>query len=81
MSITLNGLATIRAFRAQKLFKDQYYRYQDDHSSTHFMCISASRCLGITMDWVCWGFVFFVALFIMVFNESIASNIFKMFEH
>ncbi len=47
MTITLSGLATIRAFKAQNLFREQYYRYQDDHTSTYFMCISASRMLGM----------------------------------
>ncbi|CAG2163513.1 unnamed protein product [Oppiella nova] len=47
MTTTLNGLATIRAFKAQHMFMQQYYRYQNDHTSTYFMCFSASRALGL----------------------------------
>ena len=71
MSVTLNGLATIRAFKAQEMFRNQYYRYQDDHTSTQFMCMASSRSLGVSLDWVCWLFVVCVATFIMVFNEGI----------
>ncbi len=49
MTTTLSGLATIRAFRAQKLFREQYYRYQNDHTATYFLCFTASRALGMKL--------------------------------
>lgn len=70
MTTTLSGLATIRAFRAQSLFQRQYFRYQNDHTATYFMCFAANRALGIVMDWVCSAYVFFVALFLMVFHQG-----------
>ncbi|CAG2110822.1 unnamed protein product, partial [Medioppia subpectinata] len=64
MTTTLSGLSTIRAFKAQEVFRQQYYVYQNDHTSAYFMCV--------TMDWICVSYVFFVALFLMVFHKGIA---------
>ena len=70
MSTTLNGLSTIRAFKAEELFTEQYYRYQNDHSGTWFICLSSSRLLGITMDWICIFYIVSVATIIMIFHQS-----------
>ncbi|CAG2178209.1 unnamed protein product, partial [Oppiella nova] len=40
MSTTLSGLATIRAFGTQNMFMNQYYRYQNDHTSTYFIYLT-----------------------------------------
>ena len=70
MTTTLNGLSTIRAFKAQELFKEQYYRYQNDHSATWFLCLGGSRLLGITMDWLCIVYIVLVTIIIMIFHDS-----------
>ncbi|CAG2163511.1 unnamed protein product, partial [Oppiella nova] len=74
MTTTLNGLATIRAFRAQDMFRAQYYRYQNDHTATYVMCYCASRALGVMMDWICVLYIFLVALFIMLFPEGLPGG-------
>ena len=70
MTLTLNGLATIRAFEAQTLFINQYYRYQNDHTATYFLCIASSRLLGLLMDIICIAYITCVALFLMIFYEG-----------
>ncbi|XP_054158234.1 ATP-binding cassette sub-family C member 4-like, partial [Oppia nitens] len=74
MTTTLSGLTTIRAFRAEQMFREQYYRYQNDHTSADFMCISASRCLGVTMDWLCAAYLACVEIFLMAFYENLPSG-------
>lgn len=74
MTTTLSGLATIRAFSGQELFTRQYYRYQNDHTAAYFLCISSSRILGITMELVCILYIALVALFLMIFAESIPAG-------
>jgi ATP-binding cassette subfamily C (CFTR/MRP) protein 4 len=32
VSVTLNGLATVRAFGSENIFEQQFYRYQNDHN-------------------------------------------------
>ncbi|XP_054158179.1 ATP-binding cassette sub-family C member 4-like, partial [Oppia nitens] len=60
MTTTLIGLTTIRAYRAEHLFREQYYRYQNDHSSTYFMQLAASRCLDLASGTA--GLIIFMAL-------------------
>ncbi|CAG2119673.1 unnamed protein product [Medioppia subpectinata] len=74
MTTTLSGLPTIRAFKVQDLFVRQYYRHQNDHTSAYFMCISASRVLGVTMDWLCVSYLFCVTLFLMVYHKDLESG-------
>ncbi|XP_054158174.1 ATP-binding cassette subfamily C member 4-like [Oppia nitens] len=74
MTTTLSGLTTIRAFRAEQMFREQYYRYQNDHTSAYFMCISASRCLSITMDWLCAAYLACIELFLMAFYKDLPSG-------
>ncbi|CAG2174557.1 unnamed protein product [Oppiella nova] len=74
MSTTLSGLATIRAFGTQNMFMNQYYRYQNDHTSTYFMCFNSSRALGIVMDYLCLLYILCVALFLMLFPEGVPGG-------
>ncbi|KAJ6216249.1 hypothetical protein RDWZM_007406 [Blomia tropicalis] len=74
MTLTLNGLATIRAFEAQSLFIDQYYHYQNDHTATYFMCFASSRLLGLCMDIICIAYISCVAIFLMIFYQGIPSG-------
>ncbi|XP_054158180.1 ATP-binding cassette sub-family C member 4-like [Oppia nitens] len=74
MTTTLIGLTTIRAYRAEHLFREQYYRYQNDHSSTFFMQLAATRCLGITMEFICVAYISCVICFSMIFYKDLESG-------
>lgn len=74
MTVTLNGLATIRAFEVPDAFTQQYYRYQNTHTATYFVCFASSRLLGFTMDIICLAYILAVALFLMLFSEGIDSG-------
>ncbi|XP_054158177.1 ATP-binding cassette subfamily C member 4-like [Oppia nitens] len=74
MTTTLSGLTTIRAYRAEHLFREQYYRYHNDHSSTYFMQLAATRCLGITMDFICVAYIAFVMCFSMISYKDLSSG-------
>lgn len=50
VSTTINGLASIRAFKSQEPFERQFLIYQNDHSATWFSFISTSRALGLVVD-------------------------------
>ncbi|CAG2116240.1 unnamed protein product, partial [Medioppia subpectinata] len=68
VSATLRGLASIRAYGAQQAFRNQFYKYQDDHSATWFIYLAAARTLGITIDWLCVIYFIVVAVVIIALN-------------
>ena len=84
MTTTLSGLATVRAFRAQHFLREQFFSLQDEHTSTYFLSIAASRFLGnlvtsdhssdlflgVTLDWICWLFVLSVSVTIMLLFQG-----------
>lgn len=70
MTITLNGLATVRAFEAEETFIKQYYTYQNEHTAVYFMCFASSRLLGITMDFICNMYLICVTVVLMIFYNG-----------
>ena len=66
MSTTINGLASIRAYGAQKSFEEQFYTYQNDHSATWFIFISSSRAIGLIMDWISTLYIFIITVSVML---------------
>ena len=74
VSNTINGLATIRAFKVQKPFEEQFYRYINDHSGTWYLFICSSRALGVVMDWICLCYIAAVTIVIMAFPDGIPGG-------
>lgn len=70
VSTTLSGLTTVRAFGAEDNFEKQYFKYQNDHSSTYFLFLCTSTGFGILMDWICILYVASVATVLMLLEES-----------
>ena len=50
---SLYGLATLRAFGAQKAFEKKFDHFQDEHTASFFLFIAATRWFGIYLDWLC----------------------------
>jgi len=69
VSNTFNGLASIRAFGAQKTFERQFCGYQNDHTSTWFFFISTSRMMGIAMEAICATYILIITIAVM-FTDS-----------
>ncbi|KAL9972704.1 hypothetical protein ACROYT_G019064 [Oculina patagonica] len=57
LSTSLQGLTTIRAYLAEGRFKHQYDVYQDDHTASWFLFMTASRWLGTRLDFMCNVFI------------------------
>lgn len=66
VSNTINGLASIRAYGVQNAFEQQFYVYQNDHSATWFMYLSASRALGLLMDWITTLYIIIITIVVML---------------
>ena len=52
LSSSLNGLTSIRAFKAQNMMVDEFDYHQDIHSSAWFAHIATSRWLAVYLDWI-----------------------------
>ena len=52
LSSSLNGLTSIRAFKAQKMMINEFDYHQDIHSSAWFSHLATSRWFGVYLDWI-----------------------------
>lgn len=68
VSATLNGLQTIRIFRVQDVFTEEFHQHQDSHSEAWFMFLCTTRWFAIRLDWLCTLFVIFVS-FSVIFSS------------
>ena len=70
MSTTLNGLASVRAYRAQSDFEKQFYSYQNQHNSTYFIYLASAQTLALYIDWLCAIYVIITIIVVMVYNKG-----------
>lgn len=68
--VSLNGLSTIRAFKAQNNLIEQFDKYQDLNSSGHFLFVTISRAFGYWLDCCCIVYLAVVTLSIILFQSN-----------
>lgn len=71
MTMTLNGLSTIRSFNVSDEFIQQYYRYQNYHTAVYFTCFASMKFPGICLDLICMIYMIIVIVFVMISYEGI----------
>ncbi|CAG0914467.1 unnamed protein product [Notodromas monacha] len=57
LSVSLQGLPTIRAAGSQVNFTTQFDDLQDSHSAAWFLFISCTRWFGLVLDWIIVAYV------------------------
>ncbi|KAK1128362.1 hypothetical protein K0M31_002826 [Melipona bicolor] len=73
---TLQGLATIRAFKAEKIVTEDFDNRQDLHTSTWFIFVSLSRAFGLYIEIFCLVYVAVIVIMFLVFDDlAIAGDI------
>ncbi|XP_050518856.1 ATP-binding cassette sub-family C member 4-like [Diabrotica virgifera virgifera] len=76
LTATLQGLTTIRAFKAEEILKTEFDRYQNHHSAAFFMYLGANRTFGFWLDFICVIYIGLVILsLIFVERETFGGNI------
>ncbi|XP_050313562.1 probable multidrug resistance-associated protein lethal(2)03659 [Anthonomus grandis grandis] len=76
LNATLQGLTTIRAFRAENILSQEFDNHQDLHSSAWFEFIATSRAFGYWLDLVCIIYIALVTFsFLLLGNESFGGNV------
>ncbi|KAG5889081.1 hypothetical protein JTB14_004925 [Gonioctena quinquepunctata] len=69
LTASLQGLTTIRAFKAQEILKTEFDKYQNLNSAAFYMYVGATRTFGFWLDLNC---VIYIALVLvaLLFVES-----------
>lgn len=72
LATSLNGLATIRAFKCQDRFMAMFDVHQNNHTSAWFHFLTCSRWFGVTLDWLC--VVYIATIIISMLSNLNESN-------
>lgn len=70
LAASLNGLSTIRAFKAEPMLIDEFDAHQDLHSSAYYLFIAAARAFGFWLDSVCTLYIAAVTLSFFLMGEN-----------
>lgn len=70
ISASLQGLTTLRAFRAQETLGKEFDNYQDQHSSAYYMVIACSRAFAFYLDLICVLYIAIVTLSFLVIGTG-----------
>ncbi|XP_077583755.1 ATP-binding cassette sub-family C member 4-like [Stigmatopora nigra] len=70
LSSSLQGLSTLRAFKAQEKFQEMFDDYQDLHSAAWFLFLTTSRWLAVRLDGICCIFVTIITVGCVYFSDD-----------
>ncbi|XP_057563172.1 ATP-binding cassette sub-family C member 4-like [Hippopotamus amphibius kiboko] len=74
LASSLQGLWTIRAYKAEQKFQKQFDAHQDLHSEAWFLLLTTSRWLAVRLDVLCAIFVTVVAFVSLILAESLDAG-------
>ncbi|XP_055069172.2 ATP-binding cassette sub-family C member 4 isoform X1 [Misgurnus anguillicaudatus] len=74
LSSSLQGLCTIRAFKAEERFQQTFDAHQDLHSEAWFLFLATSRWFAIRLDVMCAVFVTITAFGCLLLKDSMEAG-------
>lgn len=80
LNTTLNGLATVRAFKNERFLKTEFDNLQDTHTSSWYMFLTASAAYLFILDFFTFIFTVFVIFSFLLFNNSKYSHFYIVSE-
>eukprot|EP00102_Acyrthosiphon_pisum_P027033 XP_016664243.1 PREDICTED: probable multidrug resistance-associated protein lethal(2)03659 isoform X1 [Acyrthosiphon pisum] len=76
LNASLQGLSTIRAFKAEDILCKEFDEHQDLHSSTWYLFITSSEALGLSLDMICFIYICILTLsFLVVNNDNFGGDV------
>ncbi|XP_060724517.1 multidrug resistance-associated protein 4 isoform X3 [Tachysurus vachellii] len=74
LSSSLQGLSTIRAFKAEERFQQTFDSHQDLHSEACFLFLTTSRWFAVRLDGMCSIFVSITAFGCLLLRNSLEAG-------
>uniref|UniRef100_A0A4X2MBL1 Multidrug resistance-associated protein 4 n=1 Tax=Vombatus ursinus TaxID=29139 RepID=A0A4X2MBL1_VOMUR len=74
LSSSLQGLWTIRAYRAEQRFQELFDAHQDLHSEAWFLFLTTSRWFAVRLDAICAIFVVVTAFGSLVLAQTLSAG-------
>ncbi|XP_015233347.1 PREDICTED: multidrug resistance-associated protein 4-like isoform X1 [Cyprinodon variegatus] len=74
LSSSLQGLWTIRAFKAEERLKKTFDSYQDLHSEAWFLFLMTSRWFALRLDSICSAFITITAFGCIIFRDGLEAG-------
>ncbi|KAI7808003.1 multidrug resistance-associated protein 4 [Triplophysa rosa] len=74
LSSSLQGLCTIRAFKAEDRFQQAFDAHQDLHSEAWFLFLTTSRWFAVRLDGMCSVFVTITAFGCLLLKDSLEAG-------
>nr|CAD7424074.1 unnamed protein product [Timema monikensis] len=75
LNATLQGLSTIRAYKAQDILRNEFDKHQDLHSSAYFLFIGTSVTFGFYLDLFSLIFISLVTFSFLLLEETFGGNV------
>lgn len=70
----MNGLSTVRAYKAEKILREEFDNHQDTHTACYFIFVATSSAFALTLDIMCVIFSFCVIFFFMLFDVGVSGE-------
>lgn len=74
LSATLNGLTTIRAYKAEKILEEEFDSHQDTHTACVYLSLSANAAFGFTLDCMCNIFIMCIMCYFMFIDKNVPGE-------
>ncbi|XP_025833020.1 probable multidrug resistance-associated protein lethal(2)03659 [Agrilus planipennis] len=76
LNASLQGLTTIRAFRAEEILRKEFDRHQNLHSASWYLFLACSRAFGYWLDLVCVLYIASVTFsFLLMSDDQYGGNV------
>lgn len=70
LSASLEGLATIRASKAQSILQDEFDKHQDVFNSVSYMYMTTARAFGFILDFLCVNYIAIITTTFLTINTG-----------